>query len=242
MAGWESASPRSTTARRYGRSRPAAPRRRRGCRTAISSNASTARRSLQRRVDRQASRHAAQSGRFAQRHAQGQGLGIEGHVEPGGGPAGAGPLGGGPFSDRRWGFSKVIPHDLGIAPTECGGPLVDLDGHCVGVNIARALRVASYALPGERGEGDGGEVAGRPKIYITRVGMSRFGYGRRVRGANRRGNGGFRTESTARQRHTVGFGRFAQRTIQQELPCSTHPTTRCARPTLVSPHRSCYAR
>jgi serine protease Do len=55
--------------------------------------------------------------------------------------------GGGPFSDRRWGFSKVIPHDLGISPTDCGGPLVDLDGRCVGVNIARALRVASYALP-----------------------------------------------------------------------------------------------
>jgi serine protease Do len=55
--------------------------------------------------------------------------------------------GGGPFSDRRWGFSKVIPHDLGISPTDCGGPLVDIDGHCVGVNIARALRVATYALP-----------------------------------------------------------------------------------------------
>jgi serine protease Do len=55
--------------------------------------------------------------------------------------------GGGPFSDRRWGFAAVIPHDLAIAPTECGGPLVDLDGHCLGVNIARALRVASYALP-----------------------------------------------------------------------------------------------
>ncbi len=55
--------------------------------------------------------------------------------------------GGGPFSDRRWGFGKVIPSDLGISPTDCGGPLVDLDGRCVGVNIARALRVASYALP-----------------------------------------------------------------------------------------------
>ncbi len=55
--------------------------------------------------------------------------------------------GGGPFSDRRWGFDMVIPHDLGIAPTDCGGPLVDIDGHCVGVNIARALRVATYALP-----------------------------------------------------------------------------------------------
>jgi serine protease Do len=55
--------------------------------------------------------------------------------------------GGGPFSDRRWGFAAVIPHDLAIAPTDCGGPLVDLDGRCLGVNIARALRVTSYALP-----------------------------------------------------------------------------------------------
>jgi serine protease Do len=55
--------------------------------------------------------------------------------------------GGGPFSDRRWGFATVIPHDLAIAPTDCGGPLVDIDGRCLGVNIARALRVASYALP-----------------------------------------------------------------------------------------------
>ncbi len=55
--------------------------------------------------------------------------------------------GGGPFSDRRWGFAAVIPHDLAIAPTDCGGPLVDIDGRCQGVNIARALRVANYALP-----------------------------------------------------------------------------------------------
>ncbi len=55
--------------------------------------------------------------------------------------------GGGPFSDRRWGFAAVIPHDLAIAPTDCGGPLVDIDGRCPGLNIARALRVTSYALP-----------------------------------------------------------------------------------------------
>jgi serine protease Do len=55
--------------------------------------------------------------------------------------------GGGPFSDRRWGFAAVVPHDLAIAPTDCGGPLVDIDGRCLGVNIARALRVTSYALP-----------------------------------------------------------------------------------------------
>ena len=55
--------------------------------------------------------------------------------------------GGGPFSDRRWGFATVIPNDLPLAPADCGGPLVDIDGRCLGVNIARALRVASYALP-----------------------------------------------------------------------------------------------
>ncbi len=55
--------------------------------------------------------------------------------------------GGGPFSDRRFGFPAVIPHDLAIAPTDCGGPLVDIDGRCLGLNIARALRVTSYALP-----------------------------------------------------------------------------------------------
>jgi serine protease Do len=55
--------------------------------------------------------------------------------------------GGGPFSERRWGFATVIPHDLAIAPKDCGGPLVDIDGRCLGVNIARALRVTSYALP-----------------------------------------------------------------------------------------------
>lgn len=57
--------------------------------------------------------------------------------------------GGGPFSERRWGFGSVLPHDLAIAPRDCGGPLVDIDGKVVGINIARALRVASYALPAQ---------------------------------------------------------------------------------------------
>jgi serine protease Do len=29
----------------------------------------------------------------------------------------------------------------------CGGPLVNLDGQAVGLNIARADRVTTYALP-----------------------------------------------------------------------------------------------
>jgi serine protease Do len=55
--------------------------------------------------------------------------------------------GGGPFSERRSGFPLVLPHDTPLHPRDCGGPLVDTDGRAVGINIARALRVTSYALP-----------------------------------------------------------------------------------------------
>jgi serine protease Do len=57
--------------------------------------------------------------------------------------------GGGPFSERRFGFSDVLSHDTVLLPTQCGGPLLDLEGRAVGINIARALRVASYALPAQ---------------------------------------------------------------------------------------------
>lgn len=57
--------------------------------------------------------------------------------------------GGGPFSARRSSFPSVLPHDSVIHPTECGGPLVDTDGKVVGINIARALRVTTYAIPAD---------------------------------------------------------------------------------------------
>ncbi len=56
---------------------------------------------------------------------------------------------GGMLSDRRTGFPKVIQHDTRLAPKECGGPLVDLEGRVIGINIARAGRVESWALPAE---------------------------------------------------------------------------------------------
>jgi serine protease Do len=56
---------------------------------------------------------------------------------------------GGPLSDRRTGFPVVIQHDTVIRPTDCGGPLVDLDGRVLGINIARAGRVETWALPGD---------------------------------------------------------------------------------------------
>jgi serine protease Do len=57
--------------------------------------------------------------------------------------------GGGPFSRRRRGFPLVLTHDAVVHPSDCGGPLVDTSGNAVGINIARALRVATYALPAD---------------------------------------------------------------------------------------------
>ncbi|MEM6853110.1 MAG: S1C family serine protease [Planctomycetota bacterium] len=50
-------------------------------------------------------------------------------------------------SERRDGFASVLQHDATITPGECGGPLLDLDGRCVGINIARAGRIEAYTLP-----------------------------------------------------------------------------------------------
>lgn len=54
---------------------------------------------------------------------------------------------GGALSDRSAGFPSAIQHDTVLQPSECGGPLLDLDGKVIGVNIARAGRVMSFALP-----------------------------------------------------------------------------------------------
>lgn len=54
---------------------------------------------------------------------------------------------GGPLSKRRAGFPSVIQHDSVISPRDCGGPVVASDGKVVGINIARASRVASFAIP-----------------------------------------------------------------------------------------------
>lgn len=57
--------------------------------------------------------------------------------------------GGGPFSQRRNGFSEVLVHDSVIDPSDCGGPLVNLQGQFCGINIARSMRVASLAIPAD---------------------------------------------------------------------------------------------
>jgi serine protease Do len=53
---------------------------------------------------------------------------------------------GGKLSQRRSGFPAAIQHDTVLRPDQCGGAVVDLDGKCVGINIARAGRTESYAI------------------------------------------------------------------------------------------------
>lgn len=53
------------------------------------------------------------------------------------------------LSERRGGFPVILQHDTVLKPQECGGPLVDLDGNIIGINIARAGRTESYAIPSE---------------------------------------------------------------------------------------------
>src|SRR5262245_20793132 len=53
------------------------------------------------------------------------------------------------LSRRRLGFPMILQHDTVLKPADCGGPLVDLDGRVIGINIARAGRTESYAIPGE---------------------------------------------------------------------------------------------
>ena len=53
----------------------------------------------------------------------------------------------GRVSKRRSGFPRVIQHDVIGNASTMGGPLLDLDGRCLGMNIARATRCETFAIP-----------------------------------------------------------------------------------------------
>ena len=50
-------------------------------------------------------------------------------------------------SQRYDNFPSVFQHDAPLFPEDCGGPITNLDGEIVGINIARLGRAASYAIP-----------------------------------------------------------------------------------------------
>jgi serine protease Do len=56
---------------------------------------------------------------------------------------------GGELSGRRTGFPAVLQTDMVLQPKKCGGPVVDLEGNVLGINIARAGRVETWILPSE---------------------------------------------------------------------------------------------
>jgi S1-C subfamily serine protease len=56
----------------------------------------------------------------------------------------------GSFSKRRSGFPRVIQHSIIANNASMGGPVLDLTGQCVGMNIARANRAETFAIPAEQ--------------------------------------------------------------------------------------------
>ncbi len=50
-------------------------------------------------------------------------------------------------SDRKDDFPLVLQHDAALRPVDCGGPLVDLSGRALGINVARGGRIKTYAVP-----------------------------------------------------------------------------------------------
>ncbi|MCA9048230.1 MAG: PDZ domain-containing protein, partial [Planctomycetaceae bacterium] len=50
-------------------------------------------------------------------------------------------------SNHNSGFPEAIQHDTDPFPNQCGGPVLDLTGKAIGLNIARAARITSYAIP-----------------------------------------------------------------------------------------------
>lgn len=51
------------------------------------------------------------------------------------------------LSTRRADFNNVLQHDTILSSNECGGPLVNLKGEIIGMNIARGGRTESFAIP-----------------------------------------------------------------------------------------------
>ncbi len=52
----------------------------------------------------------------------------------------------GPVSKRKDNFPMIIQHDLPLPPEAMGGPVLDINGKAVGLNMARVDRVTTYAI------------------------------------------------------------------------------------------------
>jgi len=55
----------------------------------------------------------------------------------------------GPTSKRKSGFEEIIQHDIPLSVVEMGGPMLNVKGECIGINISRINRSENFALPTE---------------------------------------------------------------------------------------------
>lgn len=53
----------------------------------------------------------------------------------------------GPLSAKSSGYPAALQHDIPLSPEQCGGPVLNLKGECIGVNVSRAGRVKTLAIP-----------------------------------------------------------------------------------------------
>lgn len=58
----------------------------------------------------------------------------------------------GDFSERRNSFPMALQHDIDQISRQTGGPLLNLAGKAVGINIARANRAESFAIPAKEAQ------------------------------------------------------------------------------------------
>ncbi len=58
----------------------------------------------------------------------------------------------GDYSERRNSFPMALQHDIDQIPRQTGGPLLNLAGKAVGINIARANRAESFAIPAKEAQ------------------------------------------------------------------------------------------
>ena len=72
---------------------------------------------------------------------------LSGRVELFGENASRNDMMSGEYSERRSGFPRVMQHDIIGNRHFMGGPVFNLDGQCVGMNIARFSRCETYAIP-----------------------------------------------------------------------------------------------
>ena len=54
---------------------------------------------------------------------------------------------GGSLSSNATGYPNAVQTDLTIDSQDCGGPVVDVDGHVVAIAIARSERVSTFLIP-----------------------------------------------------------------------------------------------